>query len=360
MFRLKNISLVQFKNYPQRSFSFEERIVGISGNNGMGKTNLLDAIYYLCFTKSYFSKSEQQNVLNGAQGFRAEGLFSRDDQEQKVVCVLRESAKKEFSLNGESYERFSGHIGKFPCVMIAPDDVQIITGGSEERRRFIDALICQVDPKYLQQLIEYNRILLQRNGFLKSFAEKRQTDLSLLDIYDEQIIPSAIYISEQRSHWLKKILPQVSAFYAGIAGWEEGLGLQYESRLSHQSLSSLLKQYRERDLLLQRTSAGIHKDDIEILFNKQPFKALASQGQRKSLLFALKLAEYETLRQAKGYAPILLLDDAFEKLDEQRMQNLLHWVCVQNSGQVFITDTHGERIREELDKLSIAYQMIRL
>ena len=342
------------------AFAFRERIVGISGNNGVGKTNLLDAIYYLCFTKSYFSKSDQQNVQKGAQGFRTEGCFVWEGKDHKVVCVVRESAKKEFSLNGEYYEKFSAHIGKFPCVMIAPDDVQIIVGGSEERRRFLDALISQLDATYLQQLIEYNKILQQRNGFLKSFAEKKQADLSLLDVYDEQILPAAMYIFEQRKIWLKKILPLVNEFYTRIAGTTEPLIPKYESQLLQDSYRTLLKQYREKDLLLQRTLAGVHKDDIDLALDGQPFKYLASQGQRKSLLFALKLAEYETLRQVKGFAPILLLDDVFEKLDELRMHNLLDWVCVQNQGQVFITDTHCERIRDELDKLSVSYQLIEL
>jgi len=352
--------LVQFKNYPQRSFSFGERIIGISGNNGVGKTNLLDAIYYLCFTKSYFSKSDQQTVQTGSQGFRAEGCFARDGKDQKVVCIVRESAKKEFSLNGENYEKFSAHVGKFPCVMIAPDDVQIIAGGSEERRRFLDALISQLDAKYLQQLIEYNKILQQRNGFLKSIAERKQTDLSLLDVYDEQILPPAAYIFEQRKAWLKTILPLVNEFYARIAGIKEPLVPKYESQLLHGSFKLLLKQYRDKDILLQRTLTGIHKDDIDISLDGQPFKNLASQGQRKSLLFALKLAEYETLSKSKGFAPILLLDDVFEKLDELRMHNLLDWVCVQNQGQVFITDTHRDRISSALDKLSVMHQLIEL
>jgi DNA replication and repair protein RecF len=360
LFQLSNISLVQFKNYPQRSFAFRERIVGISGNNGVGKTNLLDAIYYLCFTKSYFSKSDQLIVQTDAQGFRVEGCFAWEGKEQKVVCVVRESAKKEFSLNGENYEKFSAHIGKFPCVMIAPDDVQIITGGSEERRRFLDALISQLDAKYLQQLIEYNKILQQRNGFLKSIAERKLSDLSLLDVYDDQILPPANYIFEQRQAWLTKILPLVNDFYTRIAGAPEPLIPKYESQLLQSPFRSLLKQYREKDILLQRTLTGIHKDDIDISLNGQPFKNLASQGQRKSLLFALKFAEYETLSKAKGFAPILLLDDVFEKLDELRMHNLLDWVCVQNQGQVFITDTHCDRIRDELDKLSVSYQLIEL
>lgn len=360
LFQLKKISLVQFKNYKQEAFSFGERIIGICGSNGIGKTNLLDAIYYLCFTKSYFSKSDQQNVHQGSAGFRVEGHFELNGQDQEVVCILRETGKKECLLNDEAYEKFSAHIGKFPCVIIAPDDVQIITGGSEERRRFLDALLCQLDARYLQSLIEYNKILQQRNSLLKSLAENRTGDKSLLDIYDEQLIKPGTIIFEQRASFLKDLLPLVKRYYHEIAGTAEPVELHYDSHLLHTSFKKLLQQFRDKDLLLQRTGAGIHKDDIELKLNGQPFKSLASQGQRKSLLFSLKLAEYETLNEAKGFPPLLLLDDVFEKLDAGRMHNLLNKVCVQHEGQVFITDTHGERIRQHLDELSVSYQLIEL
>ncbi len=357
MFRLKNISLVQFKNYRNQSFAFNERIVGIYGSNGMGKTNLLDAIYYLCFTKSYFSKSDQQNVQHRAAGFRLEGHFDLNGKEQKMVCILRETGKKECALNDEAYEKFSAHIGKFPCVIIAPDDVQIITGGSEERRRFLDALLCQLDAAYLQSLIEYNRILQQRNSLLKSLAENRSADKSLLDVYDEQLIRPGTFVFERRAAFLQQLLPLAGTLYHEIAGAPEALTLGYDSHLLHHSFRDLLRQFREKDLLLQRSNAGIHKDDIGISLNDEPFKNSASQGQRKSLLFALKLAEYETLSEAKGFAPLLLLDDVFEKLDAGRMHNLLNKVCVQGQGQVFITDTHEERIRQHLEYLSVNYQL---
>ncbi|MHA4810641.1 DNA replication/repair protein RecF [Flavitalea flava] len=361
---MKDISLVQFKNYDQASFSFRERIVGICGNNGVGKTNLLDAIYYLCFTKSYFSKSDQQNVCKGTAGFRVEGNFEKQGSQDHITCILRENNKKEFSSNGDPYEKFSLHIGRFPCVIIAPDDVQILTGGSEERRRFLDALLSQLDPGYLQSLIGYNKILQQRNSFLKSLSEKRiggrMGDSSLLDIYDEQLTGPGNYIFGKRRTFLETFLPLVKQCYAQIAGQEEPVELTYESQLLHGSFKDLLRQTRDKDLLLQRSNGGIHKDDIEIQFSGQAFKSIASQGQRKSLLFALKLAEYETLKQTKGFPPLLLLDDVFEKLDESRMSNLLDKVCIQNEGQIFITDTHPGRIQRELDKLSIPCHIIRL
>lgn len=361
MFLLKDISLVQYKNYSQDSFQFRERIVGICGNNGVGKTNLLDAIYYLCFTRSYFSKSDQQNVRQGHSGFRIEGHFEKEEgAPEQVLCIFRENGKKEFSADGETYEKFSRHIGRFPCVIIAPDDAQIITGGSEERRRFLDALLSQLDPVYLQNLIEYNKVLQQRNGFLRSLTDRRMPDRGLLDVYDGQLARPGAWLFEQRSVFLERFLPQVKHFYNRIAGAEEPVELSYESQLAQQSLPVLLKAFREKDILLQRTGAGIHKDDIDLCFSGQPFKAIASQGQRKSLLFALKLAEYETLKQAKGFPPILLLDDVFEKLDEHRMRNLLDKVCLRDQGQIFITDTHPDRIRQELDKLAISCQIIRL
>ena len=360
MLRIKEISLLQFKNYEQTSFRFEGRIIGICGNNGVGKTNLLDAIYYLCFTKSYFSRSDQQAVFKGASGFRIQGEFDEDGQPASVVCILRGNGKKEFLADGVAYEKFSRHIGRFPCVIIAPDDIQIITGASEERRRFLDALLSQLDPVYLQNLIEYNKVLQQRNGFLKSQTERRLTDKHLLEVYDEQLIGPGTWIFERRRAFLQTLLPLAGRFYTEIAGVEEPLALTYVSALLHAPFRRLLRENQEKDLYLQRTGSGIHRDDIDIVFAGVPFKTMASQGQRKSLLFALQLAEYETLREAKGFAPLLLLDDVFEKLDENRMHNLLDRVCLQDNGQVFITDTHPERIQREMDKIGVSVQLIKL
>jgi len=360
LLQLTNISLVQFKNYLQAVFSFNDRITAICGPNGIGKTNLLDAIYYLSFTKSYFSRSDAQNTQTGLGGFRIEGSFQLDGQEKKTVCIFRETGRKEFFLDDELYGKFSHHIGKFPCVIIAPDDVEMITAGGEMRRRFIDALLSQLNSTYLQNLMDYNKVLQQRNGYLRSVAEKRVQDKNLLEIYDQQLMRYGDFIFQHRKIFFKDFLPEVNKFYQQIAQVNENVHLTYESQLHQTSFENLLHQFRDKDHLYQRTHAGIHKDDLGMNLNNQVFKSIASQGQRKSLLFALKLAEFETLKTANNFAPLLLLDDVFEKLDEQRMHNLLDWVCLQNEGQIFITDTHPERVEQHFGRLGVSYQMIQL
>ena len=359
LLRLSSISLTQFKNYNNRSFQFSERIIGICGNNGVGKTNLLDGIHYLCFTKSYFTR-DVLSIQNGEQGFRIDGELDLNDKKEKAVCILRETGKKEFLINDGAYEKFSEHIGRYPCVIIAPDDIQIITDGSEERRRFLDALLSQVDKVYLQHLISYTKILVQRNSLLKSFYETGNKDISLLDVLDEQLIKPGNYIFEKRNQFLVSFLPEVKKLYAGIAKQEEETDLHYSSELNQCSFAELLHLNRQRDMAAQRTTGGIHKDDLVFNLSGQLFRNIASQGQRKSLLFALKLSEMDVLRDTKGFAPLLLLDDVFEKLDEDRIANLLRRVCILNAGQVFITDTNKERLSQHLKELDISFEIINL
>lgn len=362
MLRLSKIVLTQFKNYSSASFDFRERIIGICGPNGIGKTNLLDAIHYLCFTKSYFSKTDALNVQIGTAGFRLLGEFGppAGDSMQKVVCIYRNGLKKELYLNDAEYEKFSLHIGKFPCVVIAPDDVEMITGSSEERRKFIDTVLSQMNAGYLQQLILYNKILLQRNSLLKSFAEQQKIDYGLLDVLDEQLVRPGAEIYATRKEFCKQIIPLVKKFYTEIADNTEVIDLNYESQLNDSTFNELLKRSRDKDIMLQRSNNGVHKDDLTAQLAGRTFKNIASQGQRKSLLFALKLAEFEMLKMNKDFSPLLLLDDVFEKLDEKRMRNLLQWVCADNSGQVFITDTHPARLTESLYNFSEKVQVIEL
>ena len=360
MLQLNSISLFQFKCYSQQSFSFTERIIGICGKNGVGKTNLLDAIHYLCFTKSYFTRLDANNVQQGKTGFRLEGNFVLHDKPEKAVCILRENGRKELSINDQLYEKFSQHIGRYPCVIIAPDDAELITGDSKLRRSFLDALLSQVDSTYLQQLIVYKKVLEQRNSLLKSFAETGFKDPSLLDVLDAQLVPPGDYIFDKRKQFLVSFLPMVKHLYQDIAKQPEDISLFYETELMETSLADLLRVNRYKDLAAQRTTGGTHRDDLEINMGKQPFRNIASQGQRKSLLFALKLAEMDVLQKEKHFPPLLLLDDVFEKLDEDRISNLLQKVCIENEGQVFITDTNEERLREHLEKIGVEYQLIAL
>lgn len=360
MLRIKQISVYQFKNYHQQQWSFENRITAICGPNGSGKTNLLDAIYYLCFTKSYFSKQDIQVVQQGKMGLRISGAFEKENQTYELVCILRENNRKEFHIDDEAYKKFSDHIGKFPCVMIAPDDVDIITGNSDARRKFIDPILSQCRKDYLQWLIDYNKILLQRNSLLKAVAEHNRLDDSLLDIMDDQLCEKGQLIFDARKSFLDSFLPITVQAYNSIAQSDDRISLQYNSQLFQMNMKELLFNNRQRDLYLQRTGCGIHKDDIDFLMNNQSVKNIASQGQRKSLLFALKLAEFETLKQNKGFTPVLLLDDAFEKLDAERMHNLLYKVCVEEDGQVFITDTHSERVISQLETFQVNFQLIQL
>ena len=294
--RLNSISVFQFKNYFHQEFVFTERITGICGRNGVGKTNLLDAIHYLCFTRSYFSRQDQLNIHHGHEGFRIEGHFNLNGKDEKAVCILRETGRKEFSVNDALYTKFSRHIGRYPCVIIAPDDIQLIIGGSEDRRKFIDTLLAQLDHEYLQSLISYTKILQQRNSFLRSFNEGFGRDLSVLDILDEQLVREGRSIFEKRCEFLLKFLPIVKQLYNDISQKYENITLLYESEMHHLSMEELLRHNRQKDLMLQRTSGGVHRDDLLLLLGEQPFKAIASQGQRKSLLFALKLAEMEILK----------------------------------------------------------------
>ncbi|MBS1639171.1 MAG: DNA replication and repair protein RecF [Bacteroidetes bacterium] len=360
MLTATTLKLYHFKNYETYQCSFNKPIVAICGANGSGKTNLLDAIYYLCFTKSYFLKQDNLIIKHNEEGMRVEGNFLKDETPFNAVGILRENNKKEFLVNDEAYKKLSHHIGKLPCVMIAPDDVEIITGTSDERRKFIDAILSQLNSNYLQWLIDYNRILQQRNSFLKHASTQTYFDETLLAALDNQLSTKAALIFEERKLFFQTFTLTVIELYNAIAGKNENIALTYESQLLQNNLQHLLTENKQRDLFLQRTGFGIHKDDLSITINNQSFKITASQGQRKSLLFALKLAEFETLKKHKGFSPILLLDDIFEKLDAERMHYLLQKVCVENNCQVFITDTHKQRLEEHLNNLKVQFQLIEL
>ncbi|MFM2139423.1 MAG: hypothetical protein RJA57_1730 [Bacteroidota bacterium] len=355
---LRCLHLVQFKNYSDRRFRFDSPITGICGPNGTGKTNLLDAIHYLCFTRSHFNRTDAAHVQQGRSGFRIEGTWERDGETESSTCILRENGRKEITLNGTAYARFSQHIGRYPCVIVAPDDSELLTGGGSDRRNFLDTLLSQVDSEYLRHLIQYTRILDQRQSHLRALAERRGAPDELLDVLDEQLLEPGTVLYQKRHRFLETFVPVVLKRYADIASSAEPITIRYRSDLQEHPLDVLLREGRSRDLAAVRTCSGVHRDDLVIELFGQPFRSCASQGQRKSLLFALKLAEMDTLQQVKGSPPLLLLDDVFEKLDESRIRNLLRSVCIEHQGQVLITDTHPERLEGYLQSLKRPFGLI--
>jgi DNA replication and repair protein RecF len=358
MLRLECIKLTQYRNYNQRTFTFTQPITGICGPNGTGKTNLLDAAYYGCFTKSYFSNLDQHVTQIGADGFRIDLDFELHNEPKKVGCVYRGSNRKEIYLNGVQYEKRADHIGLLSAVMVAPDDIELINGTSEVRRKWLDTLLCQLDRTYMMKLMEYNRILQQRNSLLKQMASDNSATDDLLAVYDAQLIPCGTLIYEKRKSICAELLHQIQQEYNTISGCSETIDLNYESALHEQSFTELLAERRYKDRMLQRTSSGTHRDELGINLDGRPLRQVGSQGQKKSLLFAMKLAELELIKKHKSYYPILLLDDVFEKLDANRMDHLLTLVCEKPGLQIIISDTHPERLKTIFEKLPIRGEIV--
>ncbi len=352
MKRVSKISIIQFRNYSSATFAFPNRITCITGANGSGKTNLLDAVYYLCYTKSYFSAYQQNTVQNGKDGFRVTGVFDSDGGQETISCKWLQG-KKEISRNEVEYEKVTDHIGAFSAVMIAPDDTELINEHSELRRKWVDGILGQADRGYLERLMRYQRILQQRNAWLKQQAFKPSADNTELDYYNACMDADGTYIYERRKVFLAEFLPLLSDYYHRLSGGNEPLDVRYQSDLSEKPLKTWLDQNLQYDLRYQRTLRGIHKDDWEFLLNGMALKQFGSQGQKKSFLFALKLAQYAWLTKALGHMPILLLDDVFEKLDQQRMEALLRIICGEGVGQVLLTDTHYHRIKEAFGDAAI-------
>ena len=295
----------------------------------------------------------------GNQGFRIDGTFNKKADQLEIALLLRENNKKELKVDGEVISPFSSHIGRLPIVFIAPDDVVLITGGSEERRKLIDTILSQTNPAYLTALIQYGKVLQERNKYLKS-QEMDGIDFTLLDTFDHQLSTLGSQLINWRKTFFEDFIPTVNRLFAFISGGQELPELVYAPSTSVERYKQDMLLSRQKDLILQRTSVGVHKDDLDITMNGMPFKQMASQGQRKSMLFALKLAEFEFLKSVIGFEPILLLDDVFEKLDQNRFEKLLEWVCKNNNGQVFLTDTHKERIKAALDQFDLTYHLIQL
>lgn len=341
---IKSITLVQFRNYTSSGFGFDRQVTCITGPNGSGKTNLLDAVYYLCYTKSYFSAYQQNSVQKGMDGFRVEGTFYKNDRKEIISCKWKQG-KKEIFADGALYEKPTDHIGKYAAVMIAPDDMELINDGSELRRKWVDGILSQTDTHYLECLMRYQRVLLQRNAWLKLQATNPSTHSAELEFYNAQLAADGSYIYDKRKAFSAEFLPVLQKFYNELSSSKEYINVVYQSDMHRQPLAQWLKDGLQNDLRMQRTLRGIHKDDWEFTLNDTPIKNYGSQGQKKSFLFALKLAQHAYLCQLLHHKPILLLDDVFEKLDQDRMEALLRIIRTDNFGQVILTDTHAARVK---------------
>lgn len=315
------------------------------GKNGTGKTNLLDAIYMLCYTKSYFSNTYLAQIMNHKEGFRIEGLFLKNTQEDLVCCMVK-NGKKEIYCNQQLYEKQTEHIGKYTAVMIAPDDLEIINGASELKRKFIDAILCQCDKKYFTSLLNYQKILLQRNAWLKNYAFDSKIDYTSVDFYNEQLKIAAQYIFEKRTDFLQQFSPLFHKYYNILSTNKESLQLSFKSDLNTDTAHFCYVENMDKDIRAQRSLKGIHRDDLDIVLNEHNIKQQGSQGQKKSCLFALKLAQYEYILTHLNHKPLLLLDDIFEKLDQERMDALMALLQHELFGQVLITDTHYNRMEQ--------------
>ncbi|MEO0572994.1 MAG: DNA replication and repair protein RecF [Bacteroidota bacterium] len=357
---LKHLSLVNYKSFESKLLDFSPVINCLVGENGVGKTNILDAIYHLSFGKSYFNPVSTQNVKHGTEFFVIEGEFEKENRHEKIVCSFKKGAKKIIKRNGKAYERFSEHIGFLPLVIISPADRDLIIEGSDTRRKFIDGVISQSDKGYLRTLIEYNKVLTQRNSLLKYFVANNTFNADTLSIYNEQLHERGTLIYDKRRLFLETFIPIFREQYAIISNKEEHIDLSYNSKLAEHSLHVLLTNALERDRTTQYTSVGIHKDDLDFTIAGHPIKKFGSQGQQKSFLIALKLAQFHFIKERSNTTPILLLDDIFDKLDEKRVAQLISLVEQDSFGQLFISDTHPERTEKVVKKTHQEYKIFTL
>lgn len=343
---LSHISLVNFKNYRELSLDFSPGVNCFTGHNGAGKTNLLDAVHYLSFCKSYFNPFDNQNIFHGEDMFIIQGVFCREDRSEEIYCAQKRNERKQFKRNKNDYNRLSEHIGLLPVVMISPEDGELVREGGETRRKFVDSIIAQADKEYLNDLIEYNRALLQRNAALKSFFESRNWDETLISVFDSQMLERGSHIFEKRKSFTREFSELFSEIYAEISGLQESVTLQYSSQLLEGGFEEILAKALPKDRAVQYSTAGIHKDDWLFFKDNYSVKKFASQGQQKSFIIALKLAQFQFLKNHFNSPPILLLDDLFDKLDEQRIKCLADKITGDDFGQVFITDTDRTRLEK--------------
>ncbi len=357
---LNTLSVLNYKNFESQTFSFDTKINCFVGSNGVGKTNVLDAIYHLAFGKSYFNPISSQNIKHDEEFFVVDGMFEKDERVEKIIVSLKKGQKKIIKRNGKAYDKFSDHIGFIPLVIISPADRDLIIEGSETRRKFIDSVISQSDKSYLNNLINYNKILSQRNALLKYFALNNTFNAQTLQVYNEQLNSYGNEIFKSRASFLETFIPIFKMRYHAISNHQEEVNLSYKSDLFDDTLGALLQKNINKDKALQYTSVGVHKDDLNFEISEFPIKKFGSQGQQKSFLVALKLAQFDFIKQRSGVSPILLLDDIFDKLDEHRVAQIIELVDNKDFGQLFISDTHAERTEHIVKQVHQSYKMFKL
>lgn len=353
---LKKLSILNFKNYDEAQLNLSDKVNCFLGNNGEGKTNLLDAIYYLSFCKSFFNPIDSQNIKHDMPFFVVEGCYDKDGKDETIYCGLKKGQKKQFKRNKKNYERLADHIGMIPLVIITPIDILLIIDGSDIRRKFVDGIVSQYDSGYLNNLLSYNKALNHRNLLLKSFWKNRNFDQETLEVWNEQLVQYGNLIYAARKKFIEDFSPIFQHFYTKLSGDKEKVVLEYRSQLNGENFSDLLNNNIEQDRANHYTNIGVHKDDLVFLLGDMPLKKFGSQGQQKTYLLALKLAQAELIQNISNQKVIILLDDIYDKLDGERMSQLLNIVGSGEFGQVFITDTDLDRIPKILTKEKINFK----
>ena len=357
---IEDISIVNFKNLKDVHVAFSPRLNFLIGNNGAGKTNLMDAVYYLSFCKSFFNAVDQLNINHEENFFMLSANYHRLDSSETISCALQKGQKKQFKRNTKVYKKLMEHIGLLPLVMITPNDSNLILGGSDERRKFMDGVISQYNQNYLNDLLKYNRALLQRNNLLKHFAVDRYFDSELLTVWDSQLIEYGQRIHSERCKFVEKLVPLFQEYYTFISQGNEKVGLIHQSDLYENNLEKLLNESLAKDRALQYTTTGIHKDELVFNIDEYQIKKLGSQGQKKTYLVALKLAQYDFIKEIAKMKPILLLDDIFDKLDRHRVEQIVKVVAGDSFGQIFITDTNREHLDAIIKKMNATFHIFQL
>ena len=351
--RLKKLLLINFKNLPQAEITLADGINCFVGDNGAGKTNILDAVHYLSMSKSAFTMTDGQSIHHGEEFFVTEGSYLTDTGAMELVnCSFSRKGGKVLKRNGKEYERIADHVGGFPVVISSPRDTELIMDAAEERRRYLNSFISQLDRAYLVSMMRYNTVLAERNKFLKS-----SSDEAMLQIYDMQLAEHGTRVYERRKEIIERMQPMVAEYYSTLSEDREQVEMVYRSELEQMPLTEVLLRNRERDIVNQFTTAGVHRDDIIFRIGGYPLRKYGSQGQQKSFLIALKLAQYRLLAEATGEKPILLLDDLFDKLDLGRVEKLLTIVGGDDFGQILITDCNKLRLESTLERADKEYSL---